>query len=96
MSYTPGPWFTGHIDSAMSENFMQPCVASPSRELAIAIIPVDDNESEDNLNLIAAAPDLLACVKVWLEQMRQEMAPATSVHVLMAEAAIAKAEGEKA
>lgn len=44
-----------------------------------------------NARLIAAAPKLLACVQVWLEQMRQDMAPEDSAQFMMAQESIAQA-----
>jgi hypothetical protein len=41
--------------------------------------------------LIAAAPDLLDCTRVWLEEMIQNGAPEYSAQMRMARAAIAKA-----
>ncbi len=57
--HTPGPWALGRIDSAMSENFLKLAIGTKRREHAIAIIPVDDEESLPNARLIAAAPQML-------------------------------------
>ena len=97
---TPGPWivetdvfgkldisvFAGVVryDSriAMIQGRESPDDTSPPRETALA-----------NAHLIAAAPDLLAACHKFIQSMRSGQREKCDVALVMANAAVAKAEG---
>ncbi len=98
--HTPGPWkqhafrvYFGEMEGGLARTVAD-CNFNRIRQNPLAM---DDNaaffEASYNARLIAAAPELLACVEVWLEQMRQDNAPQDSAQFRMASEAIAKAKG---
>lgn len=91
MSHTKGPWKAEHDGRDVRVN--APGGLYIARTYAI---PVEDNpddayrlEQSANARLIAAAPDLLAALKAWLDAGNDAE---DQVAVSMAMAAVAKAE----
>ncbi len=64
MSHTPGPWEfdEGHIFSAEKQSIAQ-----------IYYDDIDEAEAEANGSLMAAAPDLLAACKDFIEWLEPDM-----------------------
>ena len=58
--HTPGPWRLGRNEHPFSENYLHTAIGTKTRELAIVVFPIEDDETEANARLIAAAPDLLS------------------------------------
>ncbi len=100
MSHTPGPWWVEDSDHPMGEG----------REVydgfgRTASVYGDSPTAEANARLIAAAPEMLAALKVWLELETTcdgrrpcycedpEIAKHGKCYACMAVNAIAKAEG---
>lgn len=96
MSHTPGPWTIGPADWMISQkhgvgwrNF--PVRAPGWYDVATVYCDEDDAEQDANVNLIAAAPDLLEACKYMLENAESQ---GWSEFMLgSARAAISKAEG---
>ena len=61
--HTPGPWRLGRNEHPFSENYLPPAIGTKTREQAMVVFPIEDDEPEPNARLIAAAPDLLAACR---------------------------------
>jgi hypothetical protein len=90
--HTPGPWFhktdfgqVGSVETADGDVIAQ----------AQSLGPLDHERRNANARLIAAAPDLLAALKLVLEDAREFFPTVSAQAITAAEAAIAKAEGER-
>ncbi len=91
MSHTPRPWIVWQYREGAP---LFVCANDMTLPNAICTVyGTGPTFVAANANLIAAAPDLLACVEIWIEQMRMEMAPTYSAQFRIASAAIAKAKG---
>jgi len=91
MSHTPGPWHVEDAFMVINSQCIQIAEAQQIDYDDLGELPSDEEVSA-NARLIAAAPDLLECVKELFMQMRRE----GSGHQQMLEralAAISKAEG---
>ena len=89
VKHTPGPWFVAEPDSNE-----QPIVRAEHIEIATCWHHCVESirlEAEANARLIAAAPDLLAAVKMLLDEV-WSIEPDGKI-VDAAEAVVAKAEG---
>jgi len=103
--HTPGPWKVKQSQGATLRLFGGPQIQAGRRTVAWPEFPsVDENDiSEANARLIAAAPDLLAALRqTWdiIERFANEGKPGflemyTSPGAESARAAIAKAEGNE-
>lgn len=104
MSHTPGPWTIGPADWLISQKYGTGWRLFPIRstqvqedgyadgyDVATVYCDEDDAEQDANVNLIAAAPDLLEACKYMLENAESQ---GWSEFMLgSARAAISKAEG---
>lgn len=88
--HTPGPWF---YDDSMAYR-----IAINSERASVAVIPYLDREAKANARVIAAAPDLLAVLRI-AETLLGSVAYIatqgdTDTVLITIRAAIAKAEGQ--
>lgn len=97
MTHTPGPWSADYGDfAAYCETGAEVCEVTRGRHDDGSRIP--DDEMEANLNLVAAAPDLLAALtncRDWLVAIcdSNKLEPTERGYLEAATLAIAKAEG---
>ena len=92
MSYTPGPWVVhplkATVDAAHDGGMLPICAMLwPTEERS-------EDETEDNADLIAAAPDLLEALQELLDHVDAHCVTVGDCN--QARAAIAKAEGRHA
>jgi hypothetical protein len=99
--HTPGPWHTnGKVHETTIDGFRTTSVAVSMSEVgrAIACVYAGFGDGPDNARLIAAAPDMLAALREFVEAFNgdHDAAIAMGLDVALgnARAAIAKAEGE--
>lgn len=99
MAHTPGPWAVGPADWMISQrhgmgyrNF--PVRAPGGCDVATVYCDEDDAEQDANVNLIAAAPDLLDAVEELLIYLADWDDPDNET-CQRARAAVAKAKGER-
>jgi hypothetical protein len=88
MKHTPGPWRV---------NKHNPFRVAAGHNLAIADtseLAAEPEECHANARLIAAAPELLHCLKVILDHADGDEMLEAQLHLDFVRAAIAKAEGE--
>ncbi len=97
MSHTPGPW-TDISDKPKCKGKWPPmAMVKAGGRSAIDCTDSGDSPSQDRANarLIAAAPDLLAALKLYVEKFEQDFGVKSAELALPeAIAAIAKAEGK--
>ena len=100
MAHTPGPWSNDHSHPEWERNVVW------AGDLVVAHVVDDQHDDADaNAHLIAAAPELLAALKMWMELETTcdgrrpcycddpEIAKHGKCYACMATDAIAKAEG---
>lgn len=95
--HTPGPW--GWVYDGSSSYSIGPA-ADPQNGSVATVFERKHERAEGNLNLIAAAPDLLAALKSaigWIDPDEHGLVNREEARDLLSacEAAIAKAEGQK-
>ena len=104
VAHTPGPWtvYVGETNdgSVGAYGSIEGCTDGADSELFLATVWADvralQEQAEGNANLIAAAPDLLAVCRRFLEMyddVRKSVGPSVLAAIEHAERAIAKAEG---
>lgn len=81
---TKGPWFA----KSTATGFRIAALSIGGDNVAFTATGTDEQESEANARLIAAAPELLAALKLALHDV-----PSEAPHRAVAESAIARAEG---
>lgn len=92
MSHTPGPWKVTPSDPSWGVSIYW-VTALPNMEKEVATVAGPQNRtSEANATLIAAAPDLLAALKAYVEACYQQDIRLGTI-TGMAQDAIDKAEG---
>ena len=91
--YTQGPWW---VDKNMAEtDYLICCDISDRNRGYVASLAVTNQDALSNAQLISAAPDLLAALKIILEYPYGDASPLEDPLVMeRARAAIRKAEGE--
>lgn len=89
--HTPGPWMAGPINGYGELNGIQ-VKEQRGLVLAVAIGDVPELDSEANARLIAAAPELLRCLRNMIDLYEQLQGHPTA-YSHESRAAIAKAEG---
>ena len=91
--FTPGPW---RVDKNVTEtNYLLCCDISDRNRGYVATLAVTNEDALGNAQLISAAPDLLAALKIILEYPYGDASPLDDPLVMeRARAAIRKAEGE--
>lgn len=86
--HTPGPWLRlGVGDIVQQEHIV---------DVAAVFCTSDDATGEANARLVAAAPDLLFCLKVICSHAEGDERLDARLHLAEARAAIAQATGEAA
>ena len=102
MSHTPGPWINDASHPEWERNVIW------ANDVVVAHVVDDQHGNADaNASLIAAAPEMLAALKIWMELETTsdglrpcycgdpEVTPHGKCYSCMADAAIAKAEGRE-
>jgi hypothetical protein len=94
MKHTPGPWYTRH-GQISSEHSSHGCTIANCNATSKGI---GDEEVEANAILIAAAPEMLACLELAIEEV-EGFEQRTGIKQLVpwvrqAREAVAKAKGE--
>lgn len=91
--HTPGPWVhLGVGDIVQQASLTQEHIV----DVAAVFCTSDDATGEANARLVAAAPDLLFCLKVICSHAEGDERLDARLHLEEARAAIAKATGEAA
>lgn len=101
-TFTPGPWKArfqqndADINSAQLNvnDWYESEIYCPSKEETLALASYAMENDKHNFMLMAAAPELLECCKMWLEFMRMQNARESSAQMQITIKAIEKAEGK--
>jgi hypothetical protein len=89
MKHTQGPWHR----NIPAEGKYPTVFAGRNQHVAVASQQKDSAETEANISLIAAAPELLNALSALLRVCDEELDPKRTPEMAIARAAIAKAEG---
>jgi hypothetical protein len=89
--HTPGPWIAKQTPASAYFDWSVEAKSGPGRIMSIG---VDTDNTEADAKLIAAAPDLLACLKDWVNDFADCLEGGDENELVkFSRAAIAKAQG---